>query len=299
MLKIAAVQFNSVLGEEENNLDKIKQWTKRAADDNCNMVLFGELSITGHFCHNDVAEFAQEVPCGESVKYLMDLAKVNSINICAGIAERCEGKIYNTQFIVSPAGYVGKQRKIHLSGDENVYFEPGDEVSVYCIDGVKYSMLICFDTFFFELSRIMSCKGAEVILNPHASRFGSWQEEKLAWHAESNMIFIKKILPYIAFSNSCYVVFCNQAGQAAGKYDIDVNHAGGLAIFDFNAELIGEFSSSDLTEGILVREVDIHTLKSKRAKNATYISRLRQDIYLKNDPYFQNSRKGDLECMQE
>ena len=36
--------------------------------------------------------------------------------VCAGIAEDDRGIHYNTQFLVGPHGYIGKQRKIHLPG---------------------------------------------------------------------------------------------------------------------------------------------------------------------------------------
>lgn len=49
---------------------------------------------------------AENVPGGESIKKLEDLAYDLKIFICAGIAEKDKGIHYNTQFIVGPEGYV-------------------------------------------------------------------------------------------------------------------------------------------------------------------------------------------------
>jgi predicted amidohydrolase len=47
--------------------------------------------------------------------------------------------------LVGPSGYIGKQRKIHLSRDEVLYYKGGREMNVFDIGKCKVGTSICYD----------------------------------------------------------------------------------------------------------------------------------------------------------
>ena len=116
-LTIAAIQMNAPVGEIERNLHTHVRLAKAAAGQGAELICFPELSITGHWCSGAVWSAAEAVPEGPSVQRMTTLAAELGVFISFGIAERDRGIAYNTQVVVGPEGYVGKQRKLHPSGD--------------------------------------------------------------------------------------------------------------------------------------------------------------------------------------
>jgi len=51
--------------------------------------------------------------------------------ISAGLSERERDLVYNTQVLVGPGGYIGKQRKLHLSRDEVLFYAGGRDLPVF------------------------------------------------------------------------------------------------------------------------------------------------------------------------
>src|SRR5437879_3938329 len=123
---VAAVSMNGFLGEPERVLHAIDGWCERAAAAGAELVLFPELVIHGH-CTPNTWELAESVPDGPSVRRLMDIARRRRLVLCAGLSEKERDIVFNTQVLIGPQGYIGKQRKLHLSRDEAFYYKGGKE----------------------------------------------------------------------------------------------------------------------------------------------------------------------------
>ena len=56
------------------------------------------------------------------------IARRHRLVLCVGLSEKERDIVYNTQVLVGPDGYIGKQRKLHLSRDEVLLLQgrPGD-----------------------------------------------------------------------------------------------------------------------------------------------------------------------------
>src|SRR2546427_11859042 len=109
--------MNGFLGEPERVLNAIAGWCERAAAEKADLVLFPELVVHGH-CTPNTWELAESVPDGPSVQRLSELARRFGMFLSVGMSEKERDIIYNTQVLVGPRGYIGKQRKRHLSRDE-------------------------------------------------------------------------------------------------------------------------------------------------------------------------------------
>src|SRR5437588_3528246 len=107
--RVAAVSMNGFLGEPERVLHAIDGWCQEAAAQGAELVLFPELVIHGH-CTPNTWELAEPVPDGPSVRRLAEIARRYSLVVCAGLSEKERDIVFNTQVLVGPHGYIGKQR---------------------------------------------------------------------------------------------------------------------------------------------------------------------------------------------
>ena len=165
--RVAAVSMNGFLGEPGAGTASIDALVRNAAAEAAELVLFPELVIHGH-CTPNTWELAEPVPDGPSVEKLVDIAKRHHLVLCAGLSEKERDIVYNTQVLVGPHGYIGKQRKLHLSRDEAFYYKGGREIPVFDIGPCKVGIVICYDNQFPEIARVLALRGAEV--HPDAAR---------------------------------------------------------------------------------------------------------------------------------
>src|SRR5438034_8200191 len=112
-IRVAAVSMNSLLGQSQRNLATIAQWCEKAAVAKAELVVFPELVVHGH-CTPNTWELAEPVPEGPSVRSLAEIARRHRVFLSAGLSEKDRDIVFNTQVLVGPEGYVGKQRKLHL-----------------------------------------------------------------------------------------------------------------------------------------------------------------------------------------
>src|SRR5437763_8423799 len=221
--RVAAISMNGWLGEPDTVLRAVDGWCERAAGEKAELVLFPELIIHGH-CTPNTWELAEPVPDGPSVRRLAQLAKHFKLFLCAGLSEKERDIVFNTQVLVGPDGYLGKQRKLHLSRDEVFYYKGGRELPVFDVGPCKVGVIICYDNQFPEVARVLALRGAEVLLMPHAARFKTWNDTpagEAAARRHSHDFVAGYALP--ARENDCFAVLTAQAGRAGSldKYPKD------------------------------------------------------------------------------
>jgi predicted amidohydrolase len=130
------------------------------------------------------------------------------------LVEEAEGKFYNTSFVVGPGGeVVDKYRKVHLTPEESDWATAGEEYRVLSLPFGNVGLMTGHEVCFFEVARILTCMGADVIVCP--SDFRVPREFDL---------FAKER----ALENKVFVVAANRADAAA---------PGGSAVINPNASL--------------------------------------------------------------
>jgi predicted amidohydrolase len=114
-----------LFGETKKNLEQaIKAMEGIKAD----LIVLPELFATG-YQFTSMAELewlAEEVPYGPTCDALIRHARSNNLYIVFGIAERENGRFYNSAALVGPDGLIGLYRKSHLFYEEKLFFTPGD-----------------------------------------------------------------------------------------------------------------------------------------------------------------------------
>ena len=279
--RVAAVSMNGFLGEPEKVLRGIDSWCERAAAEKAELVLFPELVVHGH-CTPNSWELAESVPDGPSVATLIQIAKRHRLVLCAGMSEKERDIVYNTQVLVGPEGYIGKQRKLHLSRDEVFYYKGGRDITVFDVGLCKVGIVICYDNQFPEIARILALRGAELILMPHAGRFKLWNDtpESEAAARRYSHNFLKKYA-LRARENACFAMLTDQVGRA-GYVDLwsrdsenQPHHAGAGLIWSPDGELLVSTQEERIREEMIVATLDAALLARERSL-ANYMLRTRR-----------------------
>ena len=279
--RVAAVSMNGFLGEPERVLQAIDAWCEQVAAEGVELVLFPELVVHGH-CTPNTWALAEPVPDGPSVRRLEEIARRHRLVVCAGLSEKERDIVFNTQVLVGPQGYIGKQRKLHLSRDEVFYYKGGREIPVFDVGPCKVGIIICYDNQFPEVARVLALRGAEVLLMPHAGRFKLWDDtpESEAAARRYSHEFLKKYA-LRARENACFAVLADQAGRA-GYVDLwprdsenQPHHAGAGLIWGPDGELIAATQEERIREERIVATLDAALLARERAL-ANYMLRTRR-----------------------
>ena len=268
----AAVSMNGGLGRPEQSLAAIADWCVKANEQGGELVLFPELVVHGH-CTPNTWELAEPVPDGPSVRRLEALAREHDLVLSVGLSEKQRDIVYNTQVLVGPAGYIGKQRKIHLSRDEVLYYKGGTDMPVFDVGKCRVGTVICYDNTFPEVSRILALRGADVILAPHAARARMWDDtpESQAEARRYTRDFLTA-LRLRATENACFYVIADQAGRAGyvDTYPKDSrnqpHHAGGAFVFDAAGRCTAETQATEIRDEMVVATLDAAALAEVRSQ---------------------------------
>jgi N-carbamoylputrescine amidase len=275
--QLAAIQMNAPLGEVERNRAAVLSWSERAARAGAQFALFPELVISGHWCSGEVRGAAEPVPDGPTVQALIEAARDLDLVLSVGLAELAGGVVYNTQVLVGPRGYIGAQRKVHMSSDEYFYYRGGREMPVFDVGLCTVGTVICFDGLFPETARILAVQGAELLLMPHAARFGAWPEEEggrqlAVRRQKDNWALWGRAR---AYDNGCYAAFVNQAGPAGP----DTNHAGGTAIYGPRGELLAESQAEGIEDEMVLCTLTAEGLEQARSRRCFPLTVRRPELY--------------------
>ncbi|MCC6933720.1 MAG: carbon-nitrogen hydrolase [Deltaproteobacteria bacterium] len=159
------------------NLDKLSQNIAFCADSGAQLIILMELHNTLYFCQTEdpaCFDLAETIP-GPSTEKLGELAKSHGVVIVASLFEkRAQGLYHNSAVAFEKDGSIaGVYRKMHIPDDpgfyEKFYFTPGDlgfspiETSLG-----KIGVLVCWDQWYPEASRLMAMAGADLLVYPTA-----------------------------------------------------------------------------------------------------------------------------------
>lgn len=168
-IKIALAQIGCAVGNKARNMRTMVTYIAEARKQKADLILFPELALTGYVTKDRTYELAETIP-GPTTEKMERLAKENHLHIVFGMIEKipeAEGVIHNSAVLVSPKGLVGRYRKMYLPThsvfEEKRYFRQGYETPVFDTPIGRIGMIICYDIFFPETTRLLRVKGAELI----------------------------------------------------------------------------------------------------------------------------------------
>ena len=205
---IAAVSCLIHPGNPEANLVQLEIWTKRAAGEGADLVLFNETSVMGYWMNLRLRQLAEPLD-GPVVQRLSLLAQELDIIIAAGIIEEDADKEYNTHVLVGPKGLIGAHRKSSCPEGEERWFDIGSDYNVFDIGPCQVGIAICYESIHPEACQALAENGAEVILAPYMNAVTA---REIA--AGKRPYFIDR-----AKENGIWYVACDQANLDHSKPD--------------------------------------------------------------------------------
>ena len=259
-MKTASIQMDMAFAKPEDNYIKAEKLIRRAAKEKPDVIVLPETWNTGFFPREDLAGLCDKG--GEKTKALMSrLAAELSVNIVAGsVANVKNGKVCNTCCVFDRTGTcIAEYDKTHLFTpmQEHEYFEAGNHLSTFELDGNKCAVLICYDIRFPELTRTLSVKGLDFLFLP-----SQWPNIR--------MEHLTTLLKARAIENQMFTVGCNSCGKAG-----ETVYGGGSAVFDPWGKLISEAGE---TEEIIYAECDTSILSGIRSSINVFRDR-RESLY--------------------
>lgn len=156
----------------EHNLEKALHYIRLAANEGSRVVLFPEANLTGYYFPEVIKTPTAKV--ARALEKVRRAAASAGIWVIVGTLRRTPDRYLNLAHVISPAGrIVHEYAKVHLAGrDERRYCRGGDKVSLFEIDGVLCTLVICRDGRHPELYRLPAMAGAQVLFHPSCSSDG-------------------------------------------------------------------------------------------------------------------------------
>lgn len=185
-VKVGLMQMSCVK-DKQKNIEKAIKNIRLLASKGANIICMQELFSSLYFC--DVEDYnnfslAESIP-GTTTEMFSSLSKELNVVIVASLFEKqMAGLYFNTTAVIDADGkYLGKYRKMHIPDDpgyyEKFYFTPGDlGYKVFETKYGKLGVLICWDQWYPEASRLTALQGAEILFYPTAIGWAKCQDEE-------------------------------------------------------------------------------------------------------------------------
>lgn len=277
-VKVGTVQMTCTANKEEN-LQKAIEKVREAAAKGAQIICLQELFTSLYFC--DVEDYdnfklAEAIP-GASTDALSAVAKELGVVIIASLFEkRTEGLYHNTTAVLDADGsYIGKYRKMHIPDDpayyEKFYFTPGDlGYKVFKTKFATIGILICWDQWYPEASRITALMGAEILFYPTAIGWATSQDENTNTEQYNAWQTIQRSH---SVANGLHVVSVNRVGF---EQDGAMKFWGGSFITNPFGAII--YKASHEEEEVHVEELDLQ-LTDKYRTHWPFLRDRRIDSY--------------------
>jgi predicted amidohydrolase/GNAT superfamily N-acetyltransferase len=197
-----------------------------------------------------------------------------NINIITGSMPLVEnGKLYNVSYLCRRDGSWDSQYKIHITpGEAKAWgMVGGNGLKVFDTDAGRIGILICYDSEFPELSRLLAAQGMEILFVPFLT------------DTQSGYNRVRNCSQARAIENECYVAIAGSVGNLPKVNNMDIQYAQSAVFspsdFAFPSNAIVSEATPN-TEMTLIADVDLDLLRELHVKGSVknLIDR-RTDLY--------------------
>jgi len=164
------------------SLERTRHYIRLAAAEGSRVVLFPETSLTGYYFPDVLGLEPRAVE--DALGQTCQAAKEAGIWAIVGTLRKTADLFLNLAHVISPAGQIAHEyAKVHMAGaQEQRYCRGGNKLSLFEIDGVPCTLVICRDGRHPETYRIPAMAGARVLFHPSCS---SDEIEAVIWKRTS------------------------------------------------------------------------------------------------------------------
>ena len=193
-MKAALCQLLSVPGDVRKNTDAV---IKALESDDAALFIFPEMFLTD-YSFRDFDSVKSDVEDA-----LESILSVTSRKGCTAVVggPRYDGGVFNTAYVISD--HIAWYDKINLPNfgpfSERECFRPGSEPFMFECNGFKYGVIVCYDIFFPELTKMYAMNGADAVVCISASPVTSKTP-------------FERVIPARAVESTVYMLFVNNIG---------------------------------------------------------------------------------------
>ncbi|MBK7642736.1 MAG: carbon-nitrogen hydrolase [Planctomycetes bacterium] len=263
--RVLLAQIEPTLGNLSANLEMHLAAIADARARGVQMVLFPELSLSGYFLRDQVAEAA--LPAGHAI--LSQLCeRSRDVSIGAGFVERGEdGRLYNSYGFFEDGRLLEVHRKVHLVTygmfDDARDFAPGDRFRCVQSRHGRFGVLICEDMWHVSAAYLHFISNVDALLVPSASPGrGVTQTEEPGLHSVRTWNRMQEALALLFQS---WIVYVNRVGSEDGM------------IFSGGSRVVDPFGRVAAELALLDPGVVETTLSADATRRARVMTPLRRD----------------------
>lgn len=274
--KVAATQL-AISWDINKNFSKVEDVVRKAAKEGAKIILLQELFKTPYFCqieNYDYFSLAEEIENSQTIKFMAKLAKELDVVLPVSFFEKAGNVYFNSLVMIDADGsLLGLYRKSHIPTgqcyEEKFYFSSGDTgFKVFKTKYGKIGIGICWDQWFSEVARILTLKGAEIILYPTAIGSEPVLEKDSKDHWQN-------VMKGHAASNIIPVVASNRVGEEK-EINSSMTFFGSSFIANEEGNIVKEMNRTE--EGFITYEFDFEKINQKRVSWGVFRDR-RVDLY--------------------
>jgi predicted amidohydrolase len=184
-----------------------------------------------------------------------ELAISYNINVITGsMPEIKDNLLYNVGYLCRRDGTMERYEKLHVTPDEAKVWgmQGGTELKTFDTDCGKIGILICYDSEFPELSRLLADEGMDILFVPFLT------------DTQNGYSRVRHCAQARAIENECYVAIAGSVGNLPKVHNMDIQFAQSMVFtpcdFSFPANGIKAEATTN-TEMILIADVDLGLLR--------------------------------------
>lgn len=164
------------------NLQRTLHYIAAAADAGSRVVLLPEATLTSYYFPYVIGLDPADVAA--ALDAVRAAARDRGIWVIVGTIRKTHDRFLNLMHVIAPSGaIVHEYAKVNMAGrDELQYCRGGNKLSLFQIDGVTCTMVICRDGRHPELYRVPAMAGAQILFHPSCS---SDEIEAVCWKRTS------------------------------------------------------------------------------------------------------------------
>ncbi|PWK18737.1 bifunctional GNAT family N-acetyltransferase/carbon-nitrogen hydrolase family protein [Xanthomarina spongicola] len=189
------------------------------------------------------------------VQKFSEFAITYNINIITGsMPEVKDDLLYNAGYLCKRDGSIERYEKLHVTPDEAKVWglQGGTQLKAFDTDCGKIGILICYDSEFPELSRLLADEGMDILFIPFLT------------DTQNGYSRVRHCAQARAIENECYVAIAGSVGNLPKVHNMDIQFAQSMVFtpcdFSFPANGIKAEATTN-TEMILIADVDIDLLR--------------------------------------
>ena len=286
-MKIALIQQKYKNSKKQMVSDTIN-YISKASLGGAKLIVLQELHQSEYFCQSEDTRFFDYASSYEKdLVFWGGVARECGVVLVTSLFERRTAGLYHNTAVVfdSDGSIAGKYRKMHIPDDpgfyEKFYFAPGD-LGFEPIDTSvgRLGVLVCWDQWYPEAARIMTLRGAEILIYPTAIGWFDSDSQQEQSRQRDSWITIQRSH---AIANAVPLISCNRVGfepDSSGVME-GIRFWGSSFVCGAQGEMLAQADTKN--ETILYAEIDNDRTKEVR------------DIW----PFLRDRRIDDYSCLMQ